>query len=116
MPGEHLVGEFDKPAYVRPERGSLRPFALRRRPAARAAWNSPDRGNHARRRPCRHFRREICAGCGACAAVCPTGAVTYALLPADALLRRMRTLLVTYAEAGGRDAVVLLLTASMARP
>lgn len=51
---------------------------------------------------------EICAGCGACAAVCPTGAASYALPPADALMRRLRALLMTYAEAGGRSPVLLL--------
>jgi ferredoxin len=50
----------------------------------------------------------ICAGCGQCAAVCPTGAATYALPPPDALLRKLRALLVTYREAGGAHAVVLL--------
>jgi ferredoxin len=50
----------------------------------------------------------ICAGCGQCAAVCPTGAAAYALPPADALMRQLRTLLRTYREAGGEDAIVLL--------
>ncbi len=51
---------------------------------------------------------EICAGCGACAAACPTGAASYALPPADALMRRLRTLLQTYRSAGGQSPVVLL--------
>lgn len=50
---------------------------------------------------------EICAGCGSCAAACPTGAASYALPPADALLRKLRVLLQTYRAAGGRDAVAL---------
>jgi ferredoxin len=50
----------------------------------------------------------ICAGCGACATVCPTGAASYALPPADALLRRLRAMLLAYAEAGGRRAVLLV--------
>jgi ferredoxin len=50
----------------------------------------------------------ICAGCGQCAAVCPTGAAGYALPPADALMRRLRTLLTVYREAGGRDPVLLV--------
>ena len=43
---------------------------------------------------------EICAGCGACAAACPTGAASYALPAADALIRKLRTLLQTYAQGG----------------
>ena len=49
----------------------------------------------------------VCAGCGSCASVCPTGAASYSLPSADALMRRLRTLLQTYRKAGGSDAVVL---------
>src|SRR5215469_7603392 len=50
----------------------------------------------------------VCAGCGQCAAVCPTGAASYALPPADALMRKLRTLLMVYGEAGGENAIVLV--------
>jgi ferredoxin len=50
----------------------------------------------------------VCAGCGQCAAACPTGAAAYALPPVDALLRRLRALLTTYAAAGGSGAVLLI--------
>src|SRR5205807_1555632 len=50
----------------------------------------------------------ICAGCGQCAAVCPTGAAAYALPPADTLMRRLRTLLTAYRDAGGAQPVVLI--------
>jgi ferredoxin len=49
----------------------------------------------------------ICAGCGQCASACPTGAAAYAMPPSDALLRRLRALLSTYAQADGERAIVL---------
>jgi len=51
---------------------------------------------------------KICAGCGQCAAACPTGAAAYALPTADALLRKLRTLLTVYREAGGATPILLV--------
>ena len=49
----------------------------------------------------------LCVGCGACTTVCPTGAISYALPTAVDMGRRVHTLLRTYAQAGGRDAILL---------
>jgi Fe-S-cluster-containing hydrogenase component 2 len=47
----------------------------------------------------------LCAGCGGCASVCPTGAISHdAPRVPDAGLR-MRRMLAAYVAAGGRDAV-----------
>jgi ferredoxin len=51
---------------------------------------------------------QICAGCGQCAASCPTGAAEYAVPPAAALMRKLRTLLHVYREAGGATPILLL--------
>jgi ferredoxin len=50
----------------------------------------------------------LCVGCGACTTVCPTGALAYAYPDAPTTGQRLRTLVSTYARAGGRDAALLL--------
>ncbi|WP_439114031.1 4Fe-4S binding protein [Hydrogenophaga sp.] len=50
----------------------------------------------------------LCVGCGACTTVCPTGALSYAYPRASEQGVKLRTLLATYAKAGGQDAALLL--------
>lgn len=50
----------------------------------------------------------LCVGCGACTTVCPTGALSYAYPRASEQGVKLRTLLATYAKAGGKDAALLL--------
>jgi ferredoxin len=102
----HLVGEFDKPRFIdfHPElcahSRSRITGCTRCLDVCPTGAISPA-GNHVAIDP------YICAGCGSCASVCPTGAEEYALPPADALMRRLRTLMLTYRSAGGRDGIVL---------
>ena len=50
----------------------------------------------------------LCAGCGGCATVCPSGAMTYAYPGVPDLGARMKALLSVYREAGGKDACLLV--------
>jgi ferredoxin len=50
----------------------------------------------------------LCAGCGGCATVCPSGAMTYAYPAVPELGARLKTMLATYREAGGKNACLLI--------
>ncbi len=101
-----LVGEFDKPRYVNFSADLCAHSRSRITGCTRCVDLCPTgaitpAGDHVA------IDAEVCAGCGSCAAACPTGAAAYAVPDAEALLRRLRTLLVTYREAGGSDPIVL---------
>lgn len=110
-----LVGEFDKPRFVNFD-ASLCAHSRNRRTGCTRCLDLCPTGAIApgkdatTGRPLDHVQisAEICAGCGSCAAVCPTGAASYALPSGEALLRRLRTLLLTYREAGGETPLVLV--------
>jgi len=54
------------------------------------------------------FDAYICAGCGSCASLCPTGAAHFDMPAADTQTLRLKTLLGTYKSSGGKNPSLVL--------
>jgi ferredoxin len=107
LKASELVGAFDKPRYVKFTEHLCAHSRSKKIGCTRCLDLCPTgaiapNGDHV------SISAEICAGCGSCASVCPTGAASYALPPHDALLRKMRTMLAAYRDAGGAKPVLLI--------
>ncbi|MEM7684349.1 MAG: 4Fe-4S binding protein [Paracoccaceae bacterium] len=96
----HLVGTFEKPLYIRfdanlcahsraEQTGCTRCLDLCPTSAILPAGESVS------------IDPNVCAGCGACAAVCPSGAASADDPPVQHTFTRLRTLAETYRKAGG---------------
>jgi ferredoxin len=102
----NLVGEFDKPRFIQFTESLCAHSRSQITGCTRCLDLCPTgaitpAGDHVAIDPA------ICAGCGSCAAACPTGAAAYTLPPADALIRKLRSLMNAYHAAGGRNGVIL---------
>jgi ferredoxin len=109
-----MIGEFEKPKF----------FAYREKICAHSrseiagctqcidicstAAISAD-GDHVKVDP------HLCMGCGACASVCPSGAMSYAYPRVADVGLRVKTLLATYHKAGGEQACLLFHNATDGR-
>jgi ferredoxin len=109
-----MVGEFEKPRF----------FAYNEKICAHSrsakvgcnlcievcstAAIAPD-GDHVKVDP------HLCMGCGGCATVCPSGAMTYAYPRVPDFGARLKRVLSVYAQAGGKDACLLLHNAGESR-
>ncbi len=102
-----LVGEFEKPRYVKYDPDICAHGRSRKTGCTRCLDVCPvgaitPAGDTVEIDP------HICGGCGMCASVCPTGAATYQMPAGDSLFERLRTLLTAYQGAGGEKAVLLV--------
>jgi ferredoxin len=109
-----LVGEFEKPRFFRYQER----ICAHKRSGITGCTRCLDvcstgairpEGDHVRVEP------HLCAGCGGCATVCPSGAMTYGYPAVDEIGRRLKTMLGVYRDAGGRDACLVFHNAEAGR-
>jgi ferredoxin len=109
-----LVGEFDKPKFF----AYNARICAHSRSAKAGCSNCIDTcstgaisadGDHVRVEP------QLCMGCGGCATVCPSGAMTHVYPRVSDLGRQLKTLLGAYRGAGGKDACILFHNAGASR-
>ncbi len=102
-----LVGEFEKPKFFN-YRANICAHSRNKKTGCTQCVDVcstraiAPKGDHVEVSP------QLCMGCGACTTVCPSGALTYVYPRVADTGARLKTMLNTYAKAGGRDAVVLL--------
>jgi ferredoxin len=102
-----MVGEFEKPKYFA-YKERLCAHGRNRRSGCNACVEICSAGAIADAGDLVAVNPYLCAGCGACTTVCPTGALGYAYPSAAHTGLRIKAALRAYAEAGGRDPVVLV--------
>ncbi len=109
-----LVGEFEKPKFFQynaricaHSRSAKQGCNLCLEVCSSGAIRAD--GDHVRVEP------HLCAGCGGCATVCPSGAMTYAYPKVPDLGMRLKAMLATYHQAGGKDACLLFHDAAEGR-
>lgn len=113
-----LVGEFDKPRFFQ-YRQNLCAHSRNEQIGCNACIEVCStraiRGDASRKGRAAHEQAggivvepHLCAGCGACSTVCPSGALAFNYPSAQDTGRRLQRLLQTYARAGGRDAALLI--------
>jgi len=102
-----MVGTFSKPRFFQYKEG-ICAHSRSKQPGCHAcidicsAEAISSAGDHIKVTP------QLCAGCGACTTVCPSGALTYAWPRASDFGEQLRTMLATYVRAGGARPALLV--------
>ena len=107
LAASQMVGTFEKPLHVRLEE-ALCAHSRAGQPACSNCLNACPTGAIISAGDTVAVDPLICAGCGACSALCPSGAISYDAPPVDEVFRRINTLAGTYRKAGGRDPRLLV--------
>jgi ferredoxin len=102
-----MVGEFEKPKYFA-YKERLCAHGRNRKSGCTACVEICSAGAIAGAGDLIAVNPYLCAGCGACTTVCPTGALGYAYPGAAHTGLRIKALLNAFAQAGGRDPVLLV--------
>jgi ferredoxin len=110
-----LVGEFEKPLYV-DYHAELCAHSRSKKTGCNRCLDVCPTGAIVSAGDKVAFDPHICAGCGSCGAVCPTGAADYRLPPAATLAEKLRSLLLGYSAAEGKEAVLLVHDAKHGAP
>ena len=102
-----MVGEFEKPIYVRHD-PAICAHARNGKTGCTRCLDLCPAAAIAPAGDVVEFDPAICGGCGACAAACPSGAVSYDYPRRDEIVRRIQTLTTVYGGAGGKRAHLLI--------
>jgi ferredoxin len=109
-----LVGEFEKPKFFL-YNARICAHARSSKTGCTACIDTCSTGAIAADGDGVRVEPHLCLGCGGCATVCPSGAMTYANPRVPDLGARLKRLLATYRAAGGRDAALVLHGAEVGR-
>lgn len=104
-----LVGEFDKPKFFTYKQ-KLCAHSRNETVACQACIDicSAEAISSEKSRQQIKVNPHLCVGCGACTTVCPSGALSYAYPRATDQGQKLKTLLASYAKAGGKAACLLV--------
>ncbi|MDE0533123.1 MAG: 4Fe-4S binding protein [Albidovulum sp.] len=114
LQASQLVGTFEKPLYVRLEESLCAHSRAQKTGCTRCLDSCPTgaiapAGDHV------EIDAMVCAGCGACSAVCPSAAVISDNPPLEHLFKRITTLIEAFFAAGGSNPRLLVHTAGYGR-